>query len=614
MRFVFAIIAFVVATALIGVGVAQRTFLLPPGSVSVATAGATDEPYVLLDSDTLRANPGSQTVSISGDSTIFVAYGRDADVKAWLSGSSYSQLAVDSESKKLTEAVVPADPAGAKNVASGSADPAGSDLWLEQYTGNQSLTRTINVPSGYSAIIASNGTDPAPADVSVAWPIDNSTPWAVPLLLSGASVLLVGLALLLWGLWHMRRQQGPRRKPPTGTPRRRFSPARTNAIESGMSKRRKAITRSMTAVLPVLLVAALGAGAPLAASASTVTPTPRPTPAVGTDTDSTSEPSNMQTGTPSPTPTPTSTAPAAETVLPAVTEKQAQTIIERVIAVESAANAASDSNALDARFTGPALELRKAAYATRAALPDYALPAAIPSGAAEVVLPQATTVWPKTVFTIIENEDKTVAPLAVTLVQESARANYKVEYAISLEPDTTLPPVSAASVGASRLAPDSKLLSMTPDAVEAAYADILAQGSASPSFGQIDTEGDTLLTSVGSDYKAAKKAKIEETGTATIEFAKVPSISDGIALATNDSGAILSFNLRESEVVKPTQTGATITPEGAVKALSGLSATGKGVESTYDYQLLFYIPSAGETGKPTLLGFTQGLVQAKELP
>ena len=612
MRFVFAIIAFVVATALIGVGVAQRTFLLPPGSVSAETSRPTDEAYVLLDSDTLRANPGSQTVSLSGDSTVFVAYGRDADVKAWLNGSSYSQLAVDSESNKLTEAVVPADPAGAKNVASGSADPAGSDLWLEQYTGEKSLTRTINVPKGFSAIVASNGTDPAPADITVAWPIDNSTPWAVPLLLSGAFVLLIGLALLLWGLWHMRRQQGPRRKPPAGTPRRRFSPARTNAIESGMSKRRKAITRSMTAALPVVLVVALGAGAPMAASADTVTPTPRPTSTVGPDSDSTTKPSNMQTETP--TPTPTSTAPASEAVVPAVTEKQVQAIIERVIAVEGAANASFDATGLDARFTGPALELRKASYAIHAALPEYVLPAAIPSGAASVVLPQATTVWPKTVFTIIENEDKTVAPLAVTLVQESARANYKVEYAISLEPDTTLPPVSAASVGASRLAPDSKLLSMTPDAVEAAYADILAQGSASPSFGLIDTDGDTLITSVGSDYKAAKKAKIEETGTATIEYSKVPAISDGIALATNDSGAILSFNLRESEVVKPTQTGATVTPEGAVKALSGLGPTGKGIESTYDYQLLFYIPSAGETGKPKLLGFTQGLVQSKELP
>jgi hypothetical protein len=611
-RFVFAIIAFVVATALIGVGVAQRTFLLPPGSVSAATVEATDEAYVLLDSDTLRANPGSQTVSLSGDGAIFIAYGRDADVSAWLSGSSYAQMEVDADSGELTEAIVAADPAGAENVASGSADPAGSDLWLEQYAGENSLTRTINVPAGYSAIIASNGTDPAPADITVSWPIDNSTPWALPLLLSGAFVLLIGLALLLWGLWHMRRQQGPRRKPPTGTPRRRFSPARTNAIESGMSKRRKAITRSMTAVLPVLLVAALGAGAPLAASASTVTPTPRPTPTVEPDTESTSDPAQMQTETP--TPTPTSTAPGAEEVLPAVTEQQVKTIIERVIAVETAANATFDAEGLDSRFTGPALELRKASYAIHAALPEYVLPAAIPSGPVSVVRPQATTVWPKSVFAIVSNEDKTVAPLAVTLVQESARANYKVEYAISLEPDTTLPPVAAASVGTSRLAPDTKLLSMTPLALSEAYADVLMLGSASSSFDMIDTSGDTLLTSVGADFKNAAKAKLEGTGTASDQFAKVPAISNGIALATNDSGALVSFNLRESETVKPTQTGATITPQGAIAALSGVAATGKGVESVYDYQLLFYIPSAGETGKPTLLGFTQGLVQAKELP
>jgi hypothetical protein len=611
LRFVFAIIAFVVATALIGVGVAQRTFLLPPGSVSATSAKATDQQYVLLDSKTLRSHPGSQTVALTGDGPVFVAYGRQADVAAWLEGSSYAQLEVDADSGALTEAIVPADPAGAENVASGSANPAGSDLWLEEYSGESTLTRTINVPAGYSAIIASDGEAAAPSEIRVSWPLDNSTPWAVPLLLAGSFVLLVGLALLLWGLWHIRRQQGPRRKPPAGTPRRRFSASRTNAIESGVARRRKGIARSTAALLPVLVIGSLGLGGSLTASATTVTPTPRPTSTVEPDPASSTDPDDMQTETPTPTPTPTA-EPASEEVLPAVTRQQVKTIMDRVIAVESAANGAFDPEALTSRFDGPALELRQAAYAIHAAMPEYVLPAAVPTGPLSVVLPQATSVWPKSVFAIVQNEDQSVAPLAVTLVQQSARANYKVEYAISLEPDTTLPPVAAASVGASLLAPDSKLLSMTPDALAEAYADILSVGSASPSFDKIDTEGDTLLTNVGADYKAAKKSGLPAT--ASIDFAKVPGIADSVALATNDSGALVALDLRESETVKPVQTGATVSPEGAVKALSGLASSGKGVETTYDYQLLFYIPSAGESGKPTLLGFTQGLVQAKELP
>ena len=57
-----------------------------------------------------------------------------------------------------------------------------------------------------------------------------------------------------------------------------------------------------------------------------------------------------------------------------------------------------------------------------------------------------------------------------------------------------------------------------------------------------------------------------------------------------------------------------MSPTGAVKALSGVTESSKGTEAIFDYQLLFYIPPSGDTTKAELLGFTQGLVQAKELP
>ena len=86
-----------------------------------------------------------------------------------------------------------------------------------------------------------------------------------------------------------------------------------------------------------------------------------------------------------------------------------------------------------------------------------------------------------------------------------------------------------------------------------------------------------------------------------------------IALATADSGAIVQVPLRETWKVKPAKAGASVQTSGATKALSGKSSTTKGTVATYDYQLLFSVPSAA-SGKPVvLLGYALGLTSAKEL-
>jgi hypothetical protein len=60
--------------------------------------------------------------------------------------------------------------------------------------------------------------------------------------------------------------------------------------------------------------------------------------------------------------------------------------------------------------------------------------------------------------------------------------------------------------------------------------------------------------------------------------------------------------------------GAAAKPSGATKALLGKDTSTKGVSAIYSTELLFYIPSANEPGLIKLLGFTQSLVEAKELP
>ena len=65
------------------------------------------------------------------------------------------------------------------------------------------------------------------------------------------------------------------------------------------------------------------------------------------------------------------------------------------------------------------------------------------------MLPQQTETWPRTVFAIIKVEgDETIAPVALMLTQARPGADYKVSYAITLEPSARIPDLAPASVGA----------------------------------------------------------------------------------------------------------------------------------------------------------------------
>jgi hypothetical protein len=77
----------------------------------------------------------------------------------------------------------------------------------------------------------------------------------------------------------------------------------------------------------------------------------------------------------------------------------------------------------------------------------------------------------------------------------------------------------------------------------------------------------------------------------------------------------VAVSVNETEIVKPINDGATVSPSGAAsKALSGITSSAKGILNTYSDQLLFYVPTAGSSDRIILLGFAQGLTKSAELP
>jgi hypothetical protein len=216
------------------------------------------------------------------------------------------------------------------------------------------------------------------------------------------------------------------------------------------------------------------------------------------------------------------------------------------------------------------------------------------------------------VIAVVQNEaDPSIPTMGIMMIQNSPRENYHVEYMVTLEPNASVPTVAPANVGSALVAPDSKLLLISPDQLSAAYGSVLASGVDSPYYGLFDLTADTLVTQVGKEYKDQKSSAI--SGRASIEFSQSAGSGAPLGLATLDSGAIVTVGLNEVESVRPTETGASVSLEGQAKLLSGITSSPTGVESTYGLQLAFYVPPLGSPDKIRLLGYTQGLIAARGL-
>lgn len=580
MRFVLALVAFVVAAGMIALGIAQRTVLLPPPRAVVTTHVAKDVRYVVVPGTALHAHPGQQRLHVEGGGTVFAAYGRTSDVTAWLSGERYQRVGVAGPSETTASSVLTtAQRVPTLKTAAPHPDPDGADLWLDQQRATRSLDWTVNVPASVSLLIAADGATPAPSTVTVSWPVHASTPFATPLIVGGSLLVVVGLLLYMWGLVHMKRRRGPRRKSPPRMPRPPAEPRYRQAPEAAGTRARSAVRQFLTTG------GVTAAGALLLAGCSAP---------------------GVRTAAP--------VAPAVAEQTAGMTTAQAIRVVRDVAAVARKADKARKPSLLAPRFAGPALVLRKAAYATRKHDKTFKLPQALPSSSASIrlTLPEATNGWPRTLFAVMTDTAETSAPpLALTLVQDDPRSPYRAQYLMSLAPHVELPNLAPSVTGAMRVQPDTDLLRVKPAELGADYGLLLRDPSAAPAP-LFDTRHDDLMTAVGSDAKKSIRKHLGKT--AKITFAdSTKDLGPVVAMATADGGALVSVNLKEIWTVKPVKHGVTVKPSGATKALSRVTATGKGIVSTYGYQLLFSVPAAGSNRPVELLGYAQGLTSAKEL-
>ncbi|QIG40498.1 glycosyl transferase [Microbacterium sp. 4R-513] len=633
MRFVWAVAAFVLAAVMIGAGIAQRTVFQGPKTQTTAISVEEDAPYTLIDGSVLNAMPGAQTLRATGDGTIFAAYGRTADMKAWLSDTTYNVVTLDGDGVPEAElvepavaddtategtdaaspdATAPADPAAGDAAATGEAaaaddaagdatagegsgrSPIGSDLWLDEFQQDDLLVAPLQLPDTMSVLIATDGTQPAPSALSISWPIENSTPWAGPLIVGGGILMALGIFLYILGIRHVRRSRGPRRKglplPVTEPIDLAVAGADKGVISSGKPTRRALAGGGKRAFI---LIPAVAVSALLFTGCS-------------------SDAWPDLAGTPTPSPTESVIVPEGQQA-PAVTESQAERILSRIAATVADADANLDATLAATRLDGAMLAERSTNYKLRSAIADFKSPPAIPTKPVFPLLPQAKDEWPRTVMAVVADKDNKTANIMM-MTQQDAWSDYKLSYMSSLEAETTLPDLAPPYIGATGVAPDSPFLVMQPDQVAAAYADILNKGEDSEFYGMFDEAGDQFRAGVLAD-RQKRLDEFNATGaqTGSLTFESAAGTDAPLALATLESGAIVAVSLTETDTVKPTNADAVIKvgDNPTVKTLAGVDQSATGFTTTWSDQLFFYVPSQGSTEKIQLLGYASDILDAK---
>ena len=588
MRVIVAIVLLSVSVLTLGLGIAQRTVFADDQLIDRPVLTDTTAPATIIHGKDLAAYPGRVTLSVeggvsarvpSGDGVsvvtserVFVAYGRTVDVMAWLSPGRHTQLKFDA----LADDFIVLPRTGQDLTLP---DPAGSDLWFQEYSDEGQISVSFSVPEDVSVLIMSDGTLPAPQNITVSWPLvtDSLVSWA--LIVVGIGSMIAGFVMVLINYIVWRKNRGPRRrmtkrpKPPRGSYRQ---PQRSSVKPRGR--------RSLRFVALPLAGAVLWGATGCA---------PEPTQVEVEETDN-----QVQA--------------AAVVPYPAVTELQFSRIMAKIASAIQSADEELAVNLLADRVSEPTLAARRAAYIIKRADATSGTLTPILASPIRLVLPQQTSTWPRSVFGIIQDEDDLESPsIGVALSQESPRSDYRLSYAVVLAPQVQIPNLPSASLGSARLSPDSGLIRLSPIDVAANYADVINQGTSSPFALEFALATDRLFIQLGPEAAALRQESFGDT--VTVDWETTPSENEVVAFATADGGALVMATLQEIERVTPAQSGASVNASIAVRALTSLSQSTRGFEVISHIQVLWYVPPVGSEEGIRVLGYTYSLVGAKEV-
>lgn len=299
-------------------------------------------------------------------------------------------------------------------------------------------------------------------------------------------------------------------------------------------------------------------------------------------------------------PAPSASATAGATAAPGfpnLLDSQVERIAAAVATTVASGDNAKNAKELEPRVAGMALEMRTANYKVSAAVASQAAPEPVSGTPLLAKVVSTTEGWPRTAMFVSQGEKNTL-PQLLTLVQSSARENYKLTNATPLLPGQTFPGVDKEGTAAVPLDSATGLL-MSPKAAIAALSDRLTKEDSQFKASFNDS---VYVTSV---FELQKQVA-EGAKDASYVFSHTGNLDTAVSLRTADGGAMVivgnTFGIDASS-----KENATLTVGEDAAVFTGGRETTTGFKLNYAEPVVMYIPPSAD-GKITILSATRALV------
>lgn len=539
MRYTLAVILMVVGVVVSGLGLLQKTLWAPDDTITATTQIEGSAPAVIVDPGMLNLYDTPAKLSAEGTGDLTIAQAPIESIDAWIGDSAAARVTGLATGGGLT--------VEAKDGTAEVPNPAGADLWEAEVTGSGTVSLDWNAEANRTGfLIAGTGQPGEVTSVTLSWPSNAATPWAIPLMIAGGVIFVIGVVLLILG--------------------RRTAKREADRRKARQDRRRKlAEYGTAFAIVPVLALSACG----------------------------TEE-------LPKPEPSAAPTAPMA-----GVSATQAERILGAVASDVAAADEKLDKGALEARAAGPALDQRTAAYEVKKKVKDEKLPPAVAADDIVVNYTAATNAWPRVTSLVTSAGDSTQL---LVLTQEDPRSDYKLWSQTQLVPGTKLPEIADARQGSPLLDATAEGFAKTPQQTLADYAKALSSGADSKEAKTF--EADDFSKSIWANQKEQKKSAEAGKASVKFAYEPGKQIvAQGTAGDAAVVTGVIEATSTITPQSEGGRTG-TLTLSTPQKELTGESSTQKPVTTSTYQVLTFLVPKDGKVrligGLETLSGAKLG--------
>lgn len=196
-------VVFVAGTVLATLGVLKQTVWAPQESLTVTATPASPQVAMVVEPGVLQGYSGTASVQVQaadGEQVSFL-WARETDVNAWLEGLPVARITGFDETDRTKFTVEEAQDSATGTVQ----NPADADIWVQRWTEPGSITFEPPSEDGRWLLVAMTDGTTGPKNINATWPMDTHVPEAAPMVVFGASMVLLSLLAAGFLVWNGRR-------------------------------------------------------------------------------------------------------------------------------------------------------------------------------------------------------------------------------------------------------------------------------------------------------------------------------------------------------------------------------------------------------------------------